>query len=179
METEKPPELISIGFLRKPIGLAGWLGLTAYGQTLEEIKLPCSVFVKKPRQANPESVRLVTLQRHPKGYRVKFAEVQTFEQAEEFRNSELLIPYEQLPASGENEFYHFELEGMDAFVDRANQHLGTVVSVHNYPSVDALEIRRSDSDGVLIIPLTPEAVKEVNLDGNYLVVNSSVLEDLL
>ncbi|MFP4416572.1 MAG: ribosome maturation factor RimM [Chitinivibrionales bacterium] len=179
MGSENQSELVSIGLVRKPVGLSGWMGVTPYGATMELISLPCRIYVKKPGGTSIEEFRLLDLKRHPKGYRAKFDTIDTLEKAEPFRNAEVLISGEQLPPMDDDVYYHFELEGMEVVVDDTSQTLGTVVTVHNYPSVDALEIRRCNREDVIIVPLTPEAVKQINRDKHFLVLDGSVLEEIL
>jgi 16S rRNA processing protein RimM len=74
------------------------------------------------------------------------------------RGAELAVPRDELPPTGENEYYEFQLLGL-AVVEEGGRALGRVVALHPGPANDALEL-----EGGLLLPLVAACVQEVDLD---------------
>jgi 16S rRNA processing protein RimM len=88
--------------------------------------------------------------------------------AEKLNGLELSIPQDLLPETGEDEYYHADLIGLEAVSEDGTQ-LGTIVGVPNYGAGDLLEIapKRGES---LLIPFTAAFVPTVDIKGGRVVV---------
>lgn len=73
-----------------------------------------------------------------------------------------------LPAAEEEEFYHADLIGLEAF-DGAGKSLGQVVAVQNYGAGDILEIAPPKRPS-LLVPFTKQNVPEIDVATGRLVV---------
>jgi 16S rRNA processing protein RimM len=80
------------------------------------------------------------------------------------RGAALAVPRAALPATGEDEYYAFELVGLDV-IEEGGRRLGRVVEVHPGPANDALEL-----DGGLLLPLVAACVVRVDLDTRRILV---------
>jgi 16S rRNA processing protein RimM len=80
------------------------------------------------------------------------------------RGAELAVPRAALPKLGEEEYYVFELVGLDV-VEEGGRVLGRVQDVQAYPANDILEL-----DSGLALPLVEDCVREVDLPGGRIVV---------
>jgi 16S rRNA processing protein RimM len=80
------------------------------------------------------------------------------------RGAELAVPRDQLPPPGEDEFYEFQLVGLEAVEDGGRQ-LGRVVAVHPGAANDALEL-----EGGLLLPVVGACVLQVDLDAGRILV---------
>lgn len=176
-ESHVVSEPVVIGRIRKPIGLKGWCGVTAYGRALEALKLPCRVLIDQGGGKKNARI-LLSVEDHPKGNRCRFKGVGTREQAEELRDADIVIDNSLLPDLGESEFYHFELEGMQVVSEPGKMFIGTVKEVHNYPSVDALEIERTQGKPI-VVPMTKETVCRVDRESGTISVSVDFLEEML
>ncbi|GAN70082.1 ribosome maturation factor RimM [Acetobacter syzygii] len=78
-------------------------------------------------------------------------------------NTRLFVPRSCLPETEEEEFYHADLIGMEAFEKGLS--LGRVIMVHDYGAGASLEL----GDGSLV-PFTKACVPEVKLDERTIVV---------
>jgi 16S rRNA processing protein RimM len=144
-------ELVPVGRVGKPHGLDGsffverasedeqWF---AKGATLRVDGEPAKVVASKRSRGRP----VVRLDR------------------EAPRGAELAVARDELPPPGEDEFYEFQLVGLEA-VEDGGRELGKVVAVHPGPANDALEL-----EGGLLLPLVGACVLEVDLrEGRILV----------
>lgn len=169
-------ELIAIATVGRPVGLKGWCRIFTFGSTLEEAELP---YTMTAGFENPEvSVTLKELRKDTKGFKGLFEGYETREGAESLRNRKLFIEREKLPLTRENEFYHFELEGMSVHNNGDNACIGKVSHVYNYPTVDALEVSREDGSA-LIIPMNEQVIERIDKENKKIYVNDSALEELM
>ena len=74
------------------------------------------------------------------------------------RGAELAVPRDELPPPAENEYYEFQLLGLEA-VEEGGRELGQVVALHPGPANDALELESG-----LLLPLVAACVQQVDLD---------------
>jgi len=88
--------------------------------------------------------------------------------AEALKGTELFVARDQLPAPGEEEFYHADLIGLEA-QDSEGRMLGKVAAIHNYGASDVMEIARPDGDSVLLA-FTRETVPVIDIAGGRVVV---------
>jgi 16S rRNA processing protein RimM len=82
--------------------------------------------------------------------------------AETLRGRQMLVERVAAPALPKDEWWADELEGCSV-IDRGTP-VGTVRRLLALPSVDVLEVERSDDDGDLLVPLVADAVRAVDLE---------------
>jgi 16S rRNA processing protein RimM len=138
-------ELVRVGRVGKPHGLDGsffveqasedeaWF---AKGATLHVDGEVARVVASKRSRGRP----VIRLDREP------------------LRGAELAVPREELPPTGDDEYYEFQLLGLEV-VEEGGRPLGRVAALHPGPANDALEL-----DSGLLLPLVAACVQEVDLD---------------
>lgn len=102
------------------------------------------------------------------GLTARLSGVATKEQADTLRGTRLYVDRTRLPEPEEDEFYHADLIGVEAY-DTGGTHLGTVKAVHNHGATDLLEIRLPGSSATVLLPFTREAVPTVDLAAGRIV----------
>jgi len=171
----RPAQRIAIGCIRKPCGLQGYCYVDAFGKALPALRLPGKVFLgKDPNNAVASVVR--EKKETPKGYLCRFNDHETLEQAEEVRGDYIFIEQRDLPALEGKQYYAFELEGMTVVTLPDNKPIGVVTEVHNYPTVDAVDVRREDGTMVLVV-LRPEIIVAIDREKQCILVHGAALEE--
>lgn len=170
-------EYIEIAYVRKPVGLKGWCGISVHGRTLLNLSLPFPLYIGKDEKSLNDIV-LHAVRPASGGYQCLFEGVEDRENAESFRGCRIFIRKKHLTSLDKKEFYHFELEGMNVYDSEGNEQLGTVERIYNYPSVDALEILKKDGR-TITVPFTKDVVKEIDRDNRAVFIYASQLEDIL
>jgi 16S rRNA processing protein RimM len=99
---------------------------------------------------------------------ISFSGITDRSTAEALKGTELFVARSQLPAPGEEEFYHADLIGLEA-QDSEGRMLGKVAAIHNYGASDVMEIARPDGDSVLLA-FTRETVPVIDVAGGRVVV---------
>jgi 16S rRNA processing protein RimM len=90
------------------------------------------------------------------------------EDAERLSGIELYIAREKLPDTGDDEYYHADLIGLNA-VNAANEPLGRVVAIHNFGAGDIIEIAPAHGP-TMLLPFTNAVVPTVDLKGGRVVI---------
>ncbi|OJT95036.1 MAG: 16S rRNA processing protein RimM [Alphaproteobacteria bacterium 65-7] len=88
--------------------------------------------------------------------------------AEALKGVQLFVARDALPETGEEEFYHADLIGLDA-QDSEGRLIGKVGAIHNFGAGDVMEIAVSDGDTILIA-FTRETVPVIRIAEGYIVV---------
>lgn len=101
---------------------------------------------------------------------MKFAGVDSREDAKTLTNKFLTVDKENLAPLDEGEFYTFDIIGCEVFVDA--EKLGTVTDVLKTGSNDVLEI-----DGTILIPALKSIVLSIDVAAKKISIDRSAIED--
>ncbi len=99
---------------------------------------------------------------------IKFASVDTVEDAQKLRNQELFAKKEDFPALPEGRFYVGDLKGLSVFLE-SGEKVGVVTDVYSLGN-DIFEIEKENGKKVLV-PFVESFVKEVCLQEKRLVIS--------
>jgi len=188
------PEWIEVGRVSRPHGVCGEVRIVPNTDNPERFT-PESVLYARPGRlgvAGPrlrEQMRLtISAVRGAEGFPiVRFAEVKDRDAAEALRGYVLEIRSSQLPELGEDEFYPFDLVGLDVR-DESGVLLGRVSDVVDSPA-HALLLVRNGSDSAEdaaggpssteeLVPFVRAAVPVIDLAEGYLVLAPGFLQGL-
>lgn len=152
-------DLVQIG---KIIGTHGHRGevkvylLTDFPERFRSLK---EVFLVTPSGQRSLSIERV---RFHKGYVImKSEECHTMNDAEKLKGGMLCVPEDELYPLGEDEYYCFQLIGMDVYTEEG-LHLGVVEDIFPTGSNDVYVVR--DDHKEYLIPAIKEVVREINLE---------------
>lgn len=96
------------------------------------------------------------------GIGARLGGVQTKEEADALRGTELYVARSRLPSLPDDEFYHADLIGLEVR-DTGGALLGRVSAVHNHGAGDLLEIFGPGRKTALLLPFTRAVVPTVDL----------------
>jgi len=86
--------------------------------------------------------------------------------AQALKGTELFVAREALPQTGEDEFYHADLIGLEAF-DSEGRLVGTISAIHNFGAGDVIAIARGSFDGSgddeVLLAFTRETVPAIDV----------------
>jgi len=89
--------------------------------------------------------------------------------AERLEGVELFALRENLPATGEEEFYHADLVGLRA-LSPAGAEIGRVVALRNFGAGDILEIAPCGGGETLLLPFTKAVAPEIDIAAGRIVI---------
>ena len=104
------------------------------------------------------------------GLGARIAGITTKEAADALRGTSLFVPRAKLPKLPDDEFYHTDLIGLDAF-DTGGVQIGKVLAIYNHGAGDILEISSTRHKSALLLPFTMAIVPNVDLAAGRIVVN--------
>ncbi len=104
------------------------------------------------------------------GLGARVAGIATKEAADALRGTSLFVPRSKLPSLPDDEFYHADLVGLDAY-DTGGIQLGKVTAVYNHGAGDILEISPLRHKSALLLPFTMAIVPNVDILAGRIVVN--------
>ena len=101
-------------------------------------------------------------------FMIKFNEINSMEEASLLLGKKILLPVSELPELEDGDFYLHELIGMEV-IDQNLKSLGKVISFFDQPPQEMIEVDYGGKG--LLIPLTEEIVKGIELEKGTIEVN--------
>jgi len=168
-------EWVLLASIRRARGIRGEVAAEPSGSPLDRFQPGLKVWLVR----NGESVKEAELERAWERENVlvlKFAGVDTRNDAEELKGLEVCIPLDQRPPAPEGEYYFSDLIGCRVETPDGRV-LGEVADVHEYGAAPLLEVR--DGNRELLVPFTEAFYKLIDVSGRRIVTDlPEGLEDL-
>ncbi|HEV3232692.1 MAG TPA: ribosome maturation factor RimM [Candidatus Dormibacteraeota bacterium] len=156
------PELIRIGFVRRPVGLGGEVLLETLTDSAERFRPGLSVHAggawRTVERASAEA----------QGVRVKLSGIDSVAAADGLRGGYLEVGPESAPPLPAGSFYHWQIVGLAA-VNPDGRRLGEVVDVLEYPANDVYVVRAGGRER--LVPAVTAVVKDVDLAAGRMVLD--------
>lgn len=156
-----------VGKVLRPRGLKGEVKveiITSFPGHFENLK---TLFVKNENEWKAYSISGVNLSN--KHVYLKFAEIESLEQAEKLRSKELFIEHDQLTDLSEDEYYVHDLIGMQV-VSEKGEKLGKILDVETYTGNDVYVVKNS-SGKEFLIPAIQDIIKNVDVENKILTIH--------
>ena len=159
-------KLIAYGKILKPHGLKGEVKVLPYSGESENFKHFSSIFISLDNNRQVEYE--ISGKRFQKNLIiVKFREVDSIDDAEQLRGKEVFIDKAVLPSTADDEYYWFELIGLDVY-SQDNGLLGKVDSIIDNTAQPILVIKNNSDE--YMVPLIDNFVKKIDLDNSKIVI---------
>lgn len=107
--------------------------------------------------------------------RAKIKGVDTRNDAESLKGTELYISRDKLPALKKDTFYQTDLIGLKVLEKSSLKQIGEIVGVYNFGAGDILEIKPEGSKQTEMLPFTDEYVPTVDVEQGFVVVSSGTM----
>ncbi|WP_461830069.1 ribosome maturation factor RimM [Aquifex sp.] len=101
---------------------------------------------------------------------LKFKGYDSIDKVEQFKGAKIYLPRKELPTLSEDEFYAFELVGMDVVTDKGKE-LGKVEGIRELGAYDALVLK----NGELLIPFVSDIVVNVDKEKGQILVKEDLI----
>ncbi len=148
-------EYVAIGKVADTFGIRGELKVLPYAPQEVLSKLRRVFFKRRGGEYVP--FRVEKVRSSEKFFILKLKGYDSLDSVEQFKGATLFLPEKELPRRGEDEFYAYELVGMEVFTDRGKR-LGRVERVEDFGVYDMLVLE----GGRLMIPFVGDIVLRVN-----------------
>ena len=154
---------IEVGKITRAVGIKGEVSVYPYTDYIERFEELDSVFIGEKRY-------YIDSVRYQKNMAViRFKDVNDRNAAEKLRGSILTIKREDLRELDEDEYFIFDLIGLEA-VDTDGVHIGTVTDVLQNTAQDLYEIE-DDAGKKHLVPAVYEIVTDIDIENGKMVIN--------
>lgn len=154
--------LIVIGRLQKPFGVRGEIRVLAYTESFEAFERSEWLQIKEKRMIIKQ-IRI-----HQGSVLVLFDGINTPEQVSEFSGQLVQTSVNNLPAKDEDEYFYFELIGMEVFT-KSGRHLGKITEIMATGANDVFVV--NGDAGEVLIPFIDDVVLEIDLASKKVLVD--------
>jgi len=159
---------VVVGKIGSTYGIHGWLKITSFTQSMENILQYDSWYLKT--NDDWKLTKVECGKKHGKGLIVKLIGPDTPEQARLLTGKEIAIKRSQLPKTAKNEYYWTDLIGLDVF-NLANEKLGTISYLIETGANDVCVIKDKNNREHGIPWLTDSVIKQVSLADKKIIVD--------
>ncbi len=164
-------DLIEIAVIKGPNGLKGKMWITPYGDSFERFSAYTHLIIGN----QGISRRVISCAQRKGKYIIELEGITHVDHVERIKGEPLFITRQQLEPLREDEFYWRDLLGSDV-VDMEGKAIGELVNIFSAGSNDVFVVDRIKQ---YYIPVTKEVVREISLEKKTIVIDTSLLEDLL
>jgi 16S rRNA processing protein RimM len=165
LQTEK---FIVIGRLGAPYGVKGWIKLQSFTDPVDNI-LEYQPWLATLNGKNT-SIEVINHRKHNKGIVVQLEGCTNRDDTLYYRNSDIIVNRDVLPALDAGEFYWADLEGIEVFTLEGNR-LGTIDHLFPTGANDVIVVKDKGKSECLIPYLMDKVIKEIDLDNNKMIVD--------
>jgi 16S rRNA processing protein RimM len=160
-------DLILIGHVIRAHGLTGLLRIVSYAQSQETFLQAGSVFLKTGQNELHEA-KVVSVRPHRSWYLLRLSGLDSVEQVEIFKGAEILIRKDSLIKTGENEFFWYELLGLEVYLT-TGEYLGALKEIFPTGSNDVYVVENQGKE--FLIPAIHQVVKEIDIPQKRMVIS--------
>jgi len=160
-------DLILIGHVIRAHGLAGLLRIVSYAQSKETFLQAGSVFLKTGQNELHEA-KVVSVRPHRSWYHLRLSGLDSVEQVEIFKGAEILIRKDSLIKTGEDEFFWYELLGLEVYLT-TGEYLGALKEIFPTGSNDVYVVENQGKE--FLIPAVHQVVKEIDIPQKRMVIS--------
>lgn len=158
--------LIAVGRIVRPHGVAGTVKAITYSGSGDAFGDASSVFIKTLSGAIAEH-GLLEFKPHKNAFLLLLSGVSTVEEAEAYRNAEILVRREDLKRRPD-EFFWFELIGLDVYLEDGRL-LGALHEIIPTGSNDIYVVKQKTGQPIFV-PAIHEVVLEVDIEGGRVII---------
>lgn len=155
-----------MGKVIRPHGLTGLLRVWSYAQSVESFLDAGTVFLRL-KGGNFREHDLLSINPHKNIFLMKLSDVNSPDDAENYRGVEIYISRDSLKRGSEDEYFWFELIGLEVFLD-TGRYLGVVKNILTTGSNDIYVVKDNESE--ILIPAIHEVVHEIDLVNKKMII---------
>lgn len=169
MPSQQPPFLL-LGRVLRPHGVRGELRVEVLTAYPERIVPDMQLFLGRDpaSRRTARAYRVTGVRAHQQYLILQFEGIADRDAADELRDHFVMIAFEDAAPLDEDEFYLYQLIGLDVFSDEG-EHLGKVTDVIETGANDVYVVQ--GAHGEILLPGIDECVLEIDLESGRLTVH--------
>ena len=164
---EKSENLLLLGKVLRPHGLAGLLRINSYAESGNSFLASRTIFL---RNRSDEWLEHEVLSVHPhKGaFLMKLKGLSTIEEAERLRGASIYVEKRGLEEKDQDEFFWHEIIGLEVYL-KTGSYIGEVENILSTGSNDIYVIRHGDSE--IFVPALHGVVEDIDLPSGKMIIS--------
>lgn len=163
------PRFLIVGRIVRPHGIRGEMRVEILTELPERLTWLEQVFLARdPDEAAPEIKTVEKVRLHKGQALLQLEGVRSRDAAEDLRSMLLLVPLAEAIPLEEDEYYFYQLEGLEVFSDKGEL-LGVVREVLETGANEVFVV--AGDSGEHLLPNTREVVQEINLEKGRITVH--------
>ena len=159
--------LINYGKITRPHGLKGEVILIPFSRRPDSLPGINYIYIDREDSEEPEMLTVSGCRLHKGTAIIKLDGVDSIDDAEELRGAEVLVDTDDLGGLEEDEYYWFELIGLDVYAEDGS-FIGKVEDLIDRAHQSVLVVR--DGEAEALIPLAEPIIKEIDLENSKIVI---------
>ena len=159
--------LINYGKITRPHGLKGEVILIPFSRRPDSLPGINYIYIDREDSEEPEMLTVSGCRLHKGTAIIKLEGVDSIDDAEELRGAEVLVDTDDLGGLEEDEYYWFELIGLDVYAEDGS-FIGKVEDLIDRAHQSVLVVR--DGEAEALIPLAEPIIKEIDLENSKIVI---------
>ncbi len=160
-------ELIAYGKVIKPHGLSGEVKVLPFSGENSSFKNFSNIYISKEIKNPPKFV--ISRSRNQKNHIiVKLENIDSIDDAERLKGLTVFINREELPEKEDDEYYWFELIGMEVF-NQNDELIGKVKEIIDNTAQPILVINNKSDE--YLVPMVDKFVESIDLENSKIVIN--------
>lgn len=160
-------DYLELGQIVNVKGLKGEVKVNSFAEKIDRFETLDEVFIKCKKNMQKYKIEKVGYSKNQ--VILKFEGIDTIEQAEELRNSYILVDRKDLEALPEGVYYIADLIGLKVYTEDG-EYLGVVDDIFQTGSNDVYDVK-NDLGQSRLLPGIKEVIKEINLPDGKIIVN--------
>jgi 16S rRNA processing protein RimM len=159
--------LLPLGRISKPHGLNGEVRIVLYSGNLDSINSVNRLFIYKKEREKPVELRITKLRIQNNTTIIGLEGITTIEEASGLRGSIVMVDKCDLPEPKEDEYYWFQLIGLNVVTKEGN-FIGTVKNLIDREPQALLVVENNEKE--FLIPMVDTIVKGVKLEESEVII---------
>lgn len=160
--------LIPFGKITKTHGLSGEVRLQPLSRRSHNLILLERIFITGTKDSEPTEIKIIKAREHKDSAIVRLEGIGSIAEAEQLVNMEVYVEDGDLEDLEEDEYYWFELIGLEVYTD-GGDYIGKVEDLMDRSFQSILIIRNEEKE--VLIPLTEPFIDEIDLDKARIVIS--------
>lgn len=160
-------DLIAYGKVIKPHGLSGEVKVLPFSGEFSSFKNFSKLYISL-ENINPPKFTISRSRNQKNHIIVKLKNIDSIDEAEKLKGLMVFIDKEELPEKEEDEYYWFELIGMDVF-NTEDELIGKVKDLMDNSAQPILVIKNNSDE--ILVPMVDKFVKDIDTKNSKIVIN--------
>jgi len=148
-----------------------------YGESLALQGAGEKVFLAGSLKETPETLTIVSAKSQGKMLLVQFQDLTNIDEAKGIVGMEVLLPEDRLPPTQDDEYYHYQLIGLEVVTKRGDR-IGVLRGIIETGGNDVYSIDRNGRE--FLVPAIEGVIEDVDLQQNRMVIDppEGLMDDL-